>query len=259
MNPLIASFADRLQRARLERREIARLTADYPQLTLPEAYAIQAQGIALRVAEGEHVMAWKMGLTSAGKRAQMNLDAPVYGVLTAAMRVDEGAVLSLATAIHCKVEPEVAFVLNQPLRAGMSREQAWACVAGVAAALEVLDSRYVGFKYFSLPDVVADNSSSFRYAVGPLVLPSEVDVRDLAMRMTVDGATVAQGRSSEISGDPVVSLIQLGDLAALYGQTVPAGTIVLSGAATAAVALVQACRVGLEIEGLVGLELTVQA
>ena len=258
MNPLIASFADRLHLARLERREIARLTADYPQLTLAEAYAIQAQGIELRLADGEQVIAWKMGLTSAGKRAQMNLDAPVYGVLTAVMRVHEGAALSLATAIHCKVEPEVAFVLNQPLRPGLSREQAWACVAGVAAALEVLDSRYVGFKYFSLPDVVADNSSSFRYAVGPMVPPSAVDVRDLAMRMTVNGETVAQGRSSEISGDPVVSLIQLGDLAARYGQTVPAGTIVLSGAATAAVALVQACWVGLEIEGLAGLELRVQ-
>ena len=32
--------------------------------------------------------------------------------------------------------------------------------ASVFAAMEVLDSRYRDFKYFSLPDVVADNSSS---------------------------------------------------------------------------------------------------
>ncbi len=255
----IDALALRLHAARLERREIARLTADHPDLSLQEAYAVQAAGIALREAAGERVVAVKMGLTSEGKRRQMNLHAPVYGVLTDAMQVADAGTLALRDAIHCKVEPEIAFRLARPLRSRMTRAEAWACVDGVAAALEVLDSRYVGFKYFSLPDVVADNSSSFRFVVGSWRDPADVDVRDVELRMVVHGVVAAVGRSSEISGDPVVSLQQLGDLAGEYGLHVPAGCVVLSGAATAAVALEAAAVVRLDVAGLAAVELVVSA
>ena len=247
---LLDELALGLHAARLACREVPRLTERQPDLTLAQAYAVQAAGIALRRANGERIVGCKMGLTSEGKRQQMNLHAPVYGVLTDAMQVVDGGALSLGDAIHCKVEPEIAFRLRLPLRAGMSRAEAWACVDGVAAALEVLDSRYVGFKYFSLPDVVADNSSSFRFVVGPWSPAAGLDVRDLALRMAMDGAEVAVGRSAEISGDPVVSLVQLGDLAAEYGLTVPAGWVVLSGAATAAVALTAPGTVALDVAPL---------
>ena len=257
MTAPIDQFAQWLDLARLERREVARLTEQAPGLTLADAYAVQAAGIALREQAGERVVAWKMGLTSEGKRRQMNLDAAVYGVLTDRMAVLAGQQMSLATAIHPKVEPEIVFRLCAPLRAGMTRQQALACVDGVAAGLEVLDSRYVGFKYFSLPDVVADNSSSFRFAIGPFAAIDALDVSDVAMTMQVDGQVVAEGRSREISGDPVLSLVQLADLAALYGHVVPAGTIVLSGAATPAFALAGPCHVVLQVAGLTPVQLAV--
>lgn len=243
-------LARRLHAARQGRRETARLTADCPDLSLAQAYEIQAIGIGLRQRDGERVVGFKMGLTSEGKRRQMSLDAPVYGVLTDAMQVADGGSFDLGEAIHCKVEPEIAFRLSQPLRAGMTREQAWHCVDGVAAALEVLDSRYVGFKYFSLPDVVADNSSSFRFAIGAWADPAGLDVRDVELRMTLNGAVAAIGRSAEISGDPVVSLLQLGDLAAAYGLQLPAGSVVLSGAATAAAAIEGPAEVRLTVAGV---------
>jgi len=253
------ALAGRLHAARLDRREIERLTAEFPELSLALAYQVQALGIGLRVAAGERVAGVKMGLTSEGKRRQMDLHAPVYGVLTDAMQVADGGAFSLTEAIHCKVEPEIAFRLARPLRSGMTRAEAWACVDGVAAALEVLDSRYTGFKYFSLPDVVADNSSSFRFAVGPWASPEGLDVRDLELRMTCNGALAAAGRSSEISGDPVVSLMQLGDLAAQHGLAVPAGCLVLSGAATAAVALERPTELDLRVNGLPPLRLCMSA
>lgn len=253
---MLSELALRLHTARQQRTEIARLTADAPDLTLADAYQIAALGIELRQRDGERVAALKMGLTSEGKRRQMNLDAPVYGVLTDRMAITADNPLRLCEAIHCKVEPEVAFRLRAPLRAGMTREQALDACDGVAAALEVLDSRYVGFKYFSLPDVVADNASSFRYAVGQFVSP-RTDVTAAAMQMLVDGAAVAEGNSREISGDPVLSLVQLGDLAAQYGLQVPAGAVILSGAATAAFALTEPCEVALRVAGLPELRMMV--
>ncbi|HEX8440552.1 MAG TPA: 4-oxalocrotonate decarboxylase, partial [Archangium sp.] len=76
-----------LDQARLEARELAPLTRQHPDLTLQAAYAIQAEGLRLRTARGERVVGLKMGLTSEAKRRQMNLDLPVYGVLTDRMQV----------------------------------------------------------------------------------------------------------------------------------------------------------------------------
>ena len=44
----------------------------------------------------------------------------------------------------------------------------------IGVALEILDSRYVGFKYFSLPDVVADNASSSHFVLGDSVRFSDI-------------------------------------------------------------------------------------
>ena len=160
-----------LDQARLEAREIPPLTRAHAALSLPEAYAIQAEGIRLRTARGERVVGLKMGLTSEAKRRQMNLDSPVYGVLTDRMQVPAGGMLRLQGAIHPKIEPEIAFRTSRELRGRISREQALDACASVFAAMEILDSRYTDFKYFSLPDVVADNSSSSLFVLGTTERP----------------------------------------------------------------------------------------
>ena len=130
-----------LDEARLEAREIPPLTRAHPTLALPEAYAIQAEGIRLRTARGERVVGLKMGLTSEAKRRQMNLDSPVYGVLTDRMQVPAGGTLRLQGAIHPKIEPELAFRTSRELRGRITREQALDACASVFAAMEILDSR----------------------------------------------------------------------------------------------------------------------
>src|SRR5438045_2592055 len=83
--PMISeTLARRLDEALLARREIAPLTQEQ-ELDLQTAYHVQERGIELRQQRGEKIVGYKMGLTSAAKRAQMNLAQPIYGVLTDAM------------------------------------------------------------------------------------------------------------------------------------------------------------------------------
>ncbi|WNG32924.1 4-oxalocrotonate decarboxylase [Archangium violaceum] len=240
-----------LDQARREAREIPPLTQQHPDLALPDAYAIQAEGIRLRTSRGERVVGLKMGFTSEAKRRQMNLDSPVYGVLTDRMEIPAGGTFQLQGSIHPKIEPEIAFRTSRELRGRITREQALEACSSVFAALEILDSRYVGFKYFSLPDVVADNSSSSLFVLGTTERPPrELDLPRLDMVLEVNGERVQAARSDAISGDPVVSILQLCELLDQRGLSLPAGSVVLSGAATAAHMLHAGDRVRLTVEGL---------
>lgn len=247
-----------LDEARLGAREVSPLTRAHAELSLPDAYAIQAEGIRLRTARGERVVGLKMGLTSEAKRKQMNLDSPVYGVLTDRMQVPAGGVFKLQGTIHPKIEPEIAFRTARALRGRITREEALDACASAMAAMEILDSRYTDFKYFSLPDVVADNSSSSMFVLGATERPPrELDLARLNMSMEVNGAQVQSALSSAISGDPILSVVQLCELLAERGESLPAGSIVLAGAATAAHMLQPGDQVRLTVDGLGTLSVSV--
>jgi 2-oxo-3-hexenedioate decarboxylase len=251
-------LARHLEQARLETREVERLTLKHPELSLSDAYRIMNQGIDLRKARGERQIGLKMGLTSEAKRKQMNLDSPIYGVLTESMQLEEGASFSLKGKIHPKIEPEIAFVMRRELRGKVSAEEALQACSGVCAAMEILDSRYLNFKYFSLPDVVADNSSSSHFVLGRTVLsPQAANWAALEMSLEVNGKPAQSALSSAISGDPVNSIIELCALLDERGEALPAGSIVLAGAATQAVQLESGMKIRLSVQTLGTVTLTV--
>jgi 2-oxo-3-hexenedioate decarboxylase len=241
--PDLDALARELDEALLGRREIPSLTKTHGALELADAYRVQERGIALRLRRGETIIGYKMGLTSAAKRAQMSLEKPIYGVLTDSMRAE--GVLRVGDGVHPRIEPEIAFVTARELSGRISRDQAFAALQGVAPALEVLDSRFAGFKYFSLPDVVADNCSSWRFVLGPLSAPR--DTAGLRMRMSIGGRVVQEADSNAISGHPLESLVQL---VGMLPHALPAGSIVLAGAATVAEALQPGMEISLEVETL---------
>ena len=246
----LSSLAQFLDAGRLDARAGAKLTDRHPELAIDDAYAVQERGMALRFARGEVRVGYKMGLTSQAKREQMGLHSPVYGELTDRMEV-RGGTYKLAGQIHPKIEPEIAFLLRDELRGHVTRDDVLDACAGVCAAMEILDSRYVGFKYFSLPDVIADNSSSSQFVLGTdVVAPRALDLAALEMVMSVDGQPVERALSSAISGDPVVSVVQLCELLAARGLALPAGSVVLAGAATTAVQLAAGQRIELAVTGL---------
>jgi 2-oxo-3-hexenedioate decarboxylase len=261
-NQTIEALAKRLHHARLNRKDIVPLAKEYAQLAIADAYAIQKKGIDLRIKDGERQVGLKMGLTSKAKREQMNLDAPVYGVLTDRMQCKQGEPLSVGEGIHPKIEPEIAFIIQKELKAPVSEEEVWQACSGVCAAMEILDSRYPGFQYFSLPDVIADNSSSYKFVLGKpekSFLKKNLNISQLKMRFIINGQVVHEALSHVISGNPIQSVIQLCDLLQESGKTLPAGSIVLAGAATPAVSLEPGMQVELEVEGLPSVSLKMEA
>lgn len=244
-------LALRLHAARREAHAVERLTLEVPDLSIAQAYGIQEAGIRLRAGDGERPIGLKMGLTSEAKRRQMNLDSPVYGALTDSMQVADGGMLPLAGSIHPKIEPEIAFRVGTELRGNITLAQAAAACTGVGAALEILDSRYRDFKYFSLPDVIADNSSSALFVIAERFVPlGSLALESLSMAMSINGELKQTAISAAISGHPLVSIVQLCALLSERGRALPAGSLVLAGAATVAEQLRAGDLVELAVEGL---------
>ena len=246
-----AKLARTLDDARRARREIEPLHKTFGEFTLEDGYRIQRAGIGLRVDRGEAISGYKMGLTSKAKREQMNLAMPIYGILTDAMRIPDGQAFHVARGIHPRVEPEIAFVTSRELREPIDLEEAPSAIAAVCAALDVLDSRYTGFKYFSLPDVVADNASSSHFVLSEDArAPGGLDFADLDMRVIIDGKAVHEAKSSAISGNPLLSLVQIVELLHAHGQELPSSSLVLTGAATPAEPIHAGQTIRLEVKGL---------
>lgn len=250
MKKNLESLASMLHKARVAALPVEQLTRSHTDLTRSDAYFIQELQFSERENLGEKYIGWKMGLTSEAKRRQMNLDSPLYGGLTDKMKIESGSAFQLAGSIHPKIEPEIAFLTSKQLKGNVTREEVLNSCSGVAAALEILDSRYDQFKYFSMEDVIADNSSSSHFVVGAWKSPHEVDLKNLKMEMFVNGQLAQSGVSSDISGDPAVSVMQLCQMLAERGKTLKAGSIVLAGAATAAVALEPGMKIELVVQSL---------
>lgn len=220
---------------------IPQLTETLPDLTVDDAYAIQALSVARRRARGERRAGFKMGLTSRAKMIQVGVSEVIWGRLTDAMRLVEGGDLHRSAFVHPRVEPEIAYILKKPLEGEVSAAEALSALEAVAPAVEIIDSRYRDFK-FALPDVVADNSSSSGFFVGSWSSPS-TDVANLGIVMEVDGRPVQIGSTAAILGNPIRSLVAAARLVTEAGERLEPGDIILAGGATAAHALVPGMHV----------------
>ncbi len=240
----IAAIATRLDEAAQKAQAIPQITGETGELSLADAYDIQRAAIEHRLARGARLVGVKMGFTSEAKMAQMGLSDQIWGRLTSDMVVANGGALDRSRFIHPRVEPEVAVRLKAPLTGEVTRDEALAAIDAVAAALEVIDSRYENFR-FALGDVVADNASSSAFVVGPW-LAADTDIADVAMTMRVDDAVAETGNSAAILGDPLRSLVAAARLAGAAGLVLQPGWTVMLGGATAAAAIGSARTVSLD-------------
>ncbi|WP_198046037.1 2-keto-4-pentenoate hydratase [Novosphingobium aquimarinum] len=231
---------------------IPQLSLNGNDLDLQEAYRVQAASIARRYQRGEVPTGIKMGFTSRAKQVQMGLSDMIWGRLTDAMRVEDGGEIRLQDYVHPRVEPEIAFLLKKPLTGKVTVLEAMAAVEAIAPAIEIIDSRYEGFK-FNLPDVVADNTSSSSYVVGAWHSPT-IDFSNLGMSLEVNGIPVQIGSSAAILNHPARALAAASRLIGEEGMSMEAGWILMAGGATAAHALKAGDDVRLQVEqmGLVG-------
>jgi len=241
----IRGLAERVDNAAKDAKEIAQLSE---RISLDEAYAVQKESMGRRFARGEKQVGIKMGFTSRDKMVQMGVHDMIWGRLTDAMIVEDGGSTSFKRYVHPRIEPEIAFLLKRDLVGTVTPLQALSAVEAIAPAIEIIDSRYKAFK-FSLTDVVADNSSSSGFVVGPWHEP-DVDFSNLGIVVSFNGTPVLVGSTAAILGHPLRSLVAAARFAAEAAEPLRQGWIVMAGGASHAEALKPGLWVECEVQTL---------
>lgn len=246
-----AEAAARLAEARHARTTLAPFTDTVDGLEEAWAYAVQAEDRRERLQRGERVIGAKLGLTSVAKQQRMGVDRPIVGFLTDRMLAQPEQIGGRLTDwAQPRIEPEIAFVTSRPIHSALDLDAVRAHIATVGVAAEVIDSRWSDYR-FRLPDVVADNTSAAGVVVGPsLPLGDVADLSSLTCTLSVDEQVAHQATGAAILGDPLLAVQLLSHHLERSGDVLPAGSLVLAGALTDAVALAPGYRYGLTIESL---------
>jgi len=241
--------------AERERKAIGRFSDAQPDLDLDTAYRAQRAFVQSKIDAGERLVGYKLGLTSRNKQVAMGVDAPLYGRVTSGMICDYGEPVRLDRFIHPRVESEIAFLLARDVEPPATVISVLAATEVVFGAVDVLDSRYEGFK-FALTDVVADNASAGGFYLGPVARrPEELeDLRLIGCVVRVGGDVVSTAASAAVMGHPAASVAWLANQLAPEGDGLKAGQLVFSGGVTAPVPVVAGGCVTFEFDGLGSIE-----
>jgi 2-oxo-3-hexenedioate decarboxylase len=247
----IARLAEHLENAELQAHDVVKITDEHPDMDWDDAYAIQAEILRRKLARGNRVVGLKAGLTSHAKMKQMGVETPCFGFLVDYFSVPDGGEIKIGELIHPKVEPEIAFVLKRALKGpGCHIGAVLAATDFVMPGIEIIDSRYRDFK-FDLKSVIADNCSSSRFVLGGQAVPvDELDLRTLGVVMEKNGEIVGIGAGAAVLGHPAAAIAMLANHLGARGEEIPAGTMILSGGVTEAVAVKAGDNVNLRIQSL---------
>ena len=231
----VSTLAERLENAELNRSPIAKITDEFPSLDWDDAYAIQGKIRERKVSRGIKVAGLKAGLTSQAKMKQMNVSEPVFGFMCDYGSRADGGEVEIDGFIAPRVEAEIAFVTKSEIKGPCHIGTVLQATDFVLPAVEILDSRYENFK-FDLISVVADNTSAAGFVTGGNSRRVEdIDLRTLGIVLEKNGEVVELAAGAAVLGHPAESVVMLANMLARKGESIPAGTFIMTGGVTAAV------------------------
>jgi len=229
----IEALADELLAAERERSVVPLLSARDAQMTVADAYAVQAIWARRRAAAGHRIVGRKIGLTSRVMQAATGITEPDYGVIFEDQVHESGAILEFDAYSNVRIEAELAFVLGDELAGpGCTIFDVLDATSHVVPALEVLNS-HIELSGRTIVDTISDNA-----ALGAMILggsptpPSRLDMRFTSALLYRNEVIEESGAAGAVLGHPANGVAWLANRLAQHGTRLAAGEIVLSGSFT---------------------------
>ncbi|HVZ08545.1 2-oxo-hept-4-ene-1,7-dioate hydratase [Rhodopila sp.] len=232
----IAQAAESLDTAERTRIQIGILSVQYPDITMDDAYAIQAAWMARKKADGRVQTGWKIGLTSKAMQYALNIDIPDSGVLLDDMMFEDGDVIPPDRFIQPRIEAEIAFVLKAPLSGpALTVLDVLNATDYVLPALEILDTRVLradpdtkaARKIF---DTIADNAANAGIVTGGRPMrPDAVDLRWMGAIVARNAEVEETGLAAGVLNHPARGIVWLAQRLHAYGESLQAGQVILAG------------------------------
>jgi 2-oxo-hept-3-ene-1,7-dioate hydratase len=232
----IRDAAKRLDQAEKTRIQTGLLSETYPAMTMDDAYAVQAQWVAMKCAEGRRPIGWKIGLTSKAMQYALNIDIPDSGVLLDDMAYEDGATIPADRFIQPRIEAEIAFIMRRPLEGpGISLIDVLNATDHIIPAIEILDTRIIRAnrdtgKARTVIDTISDNAANAGIVTGGRPMrPDGLDMRWMGAIVSRNGEVEETGLGAGVLNHPARGIAWLANRLSRYGGRIEAGQVVLSG------------------------------
>ncbi len=232
----ISAAAIVLDVAERSRVQTGLISLKYPDATMDDAYAIQAEWIKQKLKAGRKVIGWKIGLTSKAMQSALSISTPDSGVLLDDMLFADGAVIPATRFIQPRVEAEIAFVMKADLKGpNASVADVLAATDYVSPSLEILDTRILRVDPATkaartIVDTISDNAANAGIVLGmQRFSPRDIDMRWMGAVVSRNSEIEETGLGAGVLNDPALGIAWLANRLALYGDHISAGQIVLSG------------------------------
>jgi 2-oxo-hept-3-ene-1,7-dioate hydratase len=237
--PTIQTLARRLDDAEKSRTQIRQFSLDYPHITIDDAYAIQQEWVALKVAAGRIVKGHKIGLTSKAMQYSSNIGEPDYGALLDNMFFYDGAELPWDRFIVPRVEVELAFVLSKPLHGpNCSIFDVLNATDYVVPAIEIIDARIQQIDPETkvtrkVVDTISDNAAGAALVIGGRPFkPLDADLRWISAICWRNASIEESGVAAAVLNHPANGVAWLANKLAAHETSLSAGEIILGGSFT---------------------------
>lgn len=231
-----ARLLDQAERAR---RQIRQTTSVHPDMTIEDAYRVQASWLRLRLRRGERLIGHKVGLTSHAMQQAMNITNPDSGFLTCAMVFSPGQGPPAEDFCDPRIEVELAFVLGSDLEGeDLDVDDVLNATEYVTPAVEIIAARTFRTdpatgRTRTVTDTIADNAADAGIVCGGRrVGPREVDLRWVGALAYRNGTITETGLAAGVLDHPARGIAWLARRYAAQGRSLEAGQTILAGSFT---------------------------
>lgn len=160
-----------------------------------DAYAVQDE-VARRLGP---LGGWKVGTKAPGEIPNA---APLFADLVRPSQADWPS----SSLRMIGVEAELAFRIGrevEPRSEPIPRDEIWAVIASVHAALEIVDTRLANWKEADRLWLLADNQSNGGFVYDPAGIPvGDRSFAEAPVRLLIDGRVAVEGRGGNPAGEP---------------------------------------------------------
>ena len=199
-------------------------------LSFDQALRVQLDILERKLAGGERLAGWKIGLTSATVRTHFGTDRQPFGhILESGIIASPAEVALDLLVVGCGVEPELCVTMGADLRGpGVTAEEARTAVASIAPGMEINQKRSGGATDFELS--VADNLTQWATVHGPASPVADgFDSDSLRVTMSCNGEVRADVIGRDVIDDHFVSIATLANVLGEYERHLEAGQRLITG------------------------------
>lgn len=198
---------------------------------LQEGLRRQLETLEAKIAGGEVLAGWKVGLTSGQSRDAMGRGFRPFGYVLESRAFDSGASLPLADFTAIGVENEVCFTVGETIRSDgtdVDRDRVARALAGAASGFEINEPRLP--RDASASDRLADNLSQWGIVAGPPRPVADIDFEALEVTLSCDGEPLQTVAAAGHIDDHFASIAALAVQLGRFGLALEAGQRVITGA-----------------------------